>query len=556
MKIVPPALLLAAAAACFAQAPPPAPAKATVKATIAMRDPSTLEVSYQIPPSCTGLVFADDGMRPQTTAEMRRDWRAADDCTVFDAHGVKPARAACTTLRVRVPASDRALDRIYPWADPVGEGLYLHTSDYALTEACGPVAWTFAAPGGTVVMDGVVSVGSATRAPGHGGDAMPVVLLAQPFQPGAVRVHADARFGPRTRALIDSGVLAAERQLKQDLPGLDFTTPYIVAAVAAPGSFQGDMANRTVMRLSFQAEPGPAQDEVLHRFVPHEMAHMTQPVDWNDSWAGEQPLIAEGGAELLRVTTATHLGWYDRAHMQAELEHAVNACVLAADGKDWKRIRNRGWGKVPYDCGLTFYLLALSANPSADAPLLRVRDYYRQAHAGQRTDFAQALECSGKAGCQPRWLTRLAGGESLDNVLLDATRQSGALLRVATQWSHDTVAILARRHVAQLMQADCKGAVSMFHEEAAVRIDDEPRCATLRANMVVVAAQGLPLFGDGAALRASARACRETGKTVLGLKDGSSVTLACGASVDLPARLYAVDAGRAEALLRTPPMPE
>lgn len=546
MKLTLTALLLACTPACFAQ----------VHATITMRDPSALELSYQVPPSCTGLAFANDGMRAEAVAEMRQDWRAADDCTVLDTNGIKPAHAACTTLRVRVPASDRAIDRIYPWTNPVGDGLYLHTDDYALTPACGPVEWTFAAPGGTVVMDGIVSADSATHTPGHGDDSIPVVLLKQAFEPGAPRVHADLRFGPHTVARIVSDAQAVERQLKRDLPGVDFTMPYIVAAVAPRGFLQADMAHRTIMRLSFPAEPGPAQDSILLRFVPHEMAHMTQPANWNDSWAGEA-LVHEGGAELLRVTAATHLGWYDQAHMQAELEHAVNACVLAAEGKNWKGMRNRNRGKVPYDCGLTFYLLALSANQDSALPLLRVRDYYRQARTGQRTDFAQALECGGKAGCQPQWLTRLAGDEPLDSVLLDASRRPGALLRVATLWTPDTVNLLANHHVAQLMQADCKGAVSYFQEPDALHIVEEPRCATLRGDMVVVGAQGLPLFGDdGAALKASVRACQDTGKTVLGLKDGSSVTLACEKSVDLPAHLFAVDAERAQALLRTPVTPK
>jgi hypothetical protein len=537
------ALLLAWTPACFAQ----------VHATITMRDPSALEVSYEITPSCTGLAFANDGMRPQTVTELRKDWRADDDCTVFDANGIKPARASCTTLRVRVPASDRVLDRIYPWADPVGDGLYVHTADYALTGACGPVEWTFAAPGGTVVMDGVVSASRAMRAANQGGDAMPVVLLKQPLQPGAARVHADARFGSQTMTMVVDSARAAEVQLKQDLPGVDFTMPYIVAAVAPRGYFHGDMANRTIMRLAFQDEPGPAQDDVLHSYVPHEMSHMTQVMDWNDSWGAEQPLFAEGGAELLRVTTATHLGWYDVARMQAELQTAVNGCAIAAGGKSWKSIPGRGWGKVPYNCGLTFYLLALSANPGPDAPLLRVRDYYRQARAGQRTDFAQALECGARAGCQPRWLTRLAGAEPLDSVLLDATREPNALLHVvADKWSPDMVTTLARRHMIQLMQADCQGVADMAFEEGAVRINDEPRCATLRKDMTVAAVEGLPLFGDGAALHASMRACRKTGKTTLGLKDGASVTVSCGQAVGLPPHLYAVDAARAQALLRTP----
>lgn len=544
--------LLACAPACRAQAQTPAPAPAdAVNIDITMRDPSALDVSYALPPGCTALAFRNDGMSAETIAALRRDWRPADDCTVIDGAGLHPARAACTTLRVRVPATDRDLDRVYPWAYPVGQGLYLHTSAYAPTDACGGAAWTFAAPGGTVIVDGVVTAQRGAHA-ASGGAAMPVVLLKEALQPGAKRVHADARVDAPTLAMIEATAPDAERQLKRDLPGVSFTTPYIVATLAAPGYWHGDMANRTVMRLALQRGTDREHADMLRKFVTHEMSHMTQPVDWHDAWGEDDALIGEGGAELLRVAVTTQLGWYDRARLEATLANAVNGCALAAGGKNYKSIRNRGRGQVPYDCGLAFHLLALGANPGPQAPLLRLRDYDVAARSGAQTDFAQALECGDRAGCAPRWLARLAGAETLDSVLLDYARQSASLLRVASAWTPDTVELLAYRHIGQLMRADCGGALDMTPEPGAARIGDEPRCATLRADMVVVAAQGLPLFADGAALRASVQACRDTGKTVLGLKDGRSVQLSCGATVDLPAHLYAVDGAGALRVLRTP----
>jgi hypothetical protein len=227
----------------------------------------------------------------------------------------------------------------------------------------------------------------------------------------------------------------------------------------------------------------------------------------------------------------------------------VNGCVLAADGKPWKGIRNRGWGLTPYQCGLTFYAIGLSAS-GTDSPLLRLRDYNRKAKQGERTDFAHDIECGDAKECSPRWLPRLAGGEPLDAVLLDYARQPGALLRVTDTWSPALVRVLAFRHVEQLMRADCGGAVSIYHEHAGPRIGHEPKCGTLRADMMVVKAEGLPLFEGDGAVKASVAACQARGKTVLGLRDGTSVTLSCGATVDLPAHVFAVDEARALALLK------
>jgi hypothetical protein len=542
------ALLLACAPACFAGS------AASVTATITMRDPSALEVSYQIPPSCTALEFLNDGMRPQTVASLRSDWRAADDCTEFDGRQIRRTKASCSTLRLRVPATNRPVDRVYPWAYPVEKGLYVHTSVYALTAACGAVDWKFAVPGGTVVVDGVAAAGSGERtAAAGGGEEMPTVLIQQTFPPGAApRIHASSQFGPQTLAFLNSTLDSIERQLKLELPGLSFSMPFIVASPSdSPHTFWGDVANRTVMRLAFPPAPGPEQEELLHTFVTHEMAHLTQPRKLDDSWNEDESMIHEGGAEFLRVVTAARLGWFDRTGFANELETAANSCLLAAEGKSWRTMKNRGWGRNPYDCGLTFHAIGLSSHAVATTPLLRLRDYYRRIKQGERTDFARDLECGGAQDCQPRWLARVAGSEALESVLQDYAGTPGSLLRLTSEWGPAMLKPMAFRHLAQLMRADCKGAVSMYHETAAARIASGPACGVLRADMLVVRAEGLPLFEDAAAVKASVKACHDKGRTVLGLQDGSSITLACdSASVSLPARLFSADAEQAQALLR------
>lgn len=386
-----------------------------------------------------------------------------------------------------------------------------------------------------------------THAAGPVADHMPVLLIQEPLRAmQGRRVHADARFAPQTLQLLDATVAGAGRQLALDLPGIPFAVPFTVAS-PAPQGFRGDVPNRTVMRLTFQQAPGPDEDTSLRRLVSHEMSHLLQPTDWNDAWQEDESTIGEGGAEFLRVATSTQLGWLDRAGLKDELETAVNGCVLAADGKPWKAMRNRVRGMNPYHCGLAFYAIGLSGT---DTPLLRLRDYNRKAKLGERTDFARDIECGGTKDCSPRWLPRLAGDEALDAVLSDYARQPGALLRVTDTWSPALVKVLAFRLVDQLMRADCGGALSVYHEDTGPRVADGPKCATLRTDMVVVKAEGLPLFEGDGAVKASVAACQANGKTVLGLRDGTSVTLARGTGVGLPAHVYAVDTERALALLK------
>jgi hypothetical protein len=557
-KLSLPVLMLACAPAAFARhaaaAPTSAPTSAPIHATITMRDPAALEVSYQIPPSCTALDFRNDGMQPETVAGLRSDWRAADDCTEFDGRQIRRKNPSCSTLRLRVPATTRPADRVYPWAYPVEQGLYVHTGVYALTEACGAVDWQFVVPGGTVVVDGVMTQESGARSAAAGdGDWMPAVLIQQTFAPGAApRIHASKAFTPETMAFIDRTLASIEREFRTELPGLPFSLPFIVASPSdRAGNHWGDVANGTVMRLAFWPAPGPEQEAVLHGFVTHEMAHLTQPRNMDDSWKDDEATIHEGGAEFLRVVTAARLGWTDRTALKDDLERAVNSCLIAAEGKSWKAMEGRGWGRNPYDCGLTFYAIGLSSTMASTTPLLRMRDYHVKANKGERTDFARALECGAARDCQPRWLPRLAGTESLESVLTEYARQPGSLLRTTSEWNPALVKATAHRHVAQLMRADCKGAVSMYKEPAAARIAPGPACGVLREGMVVVRAEGMPLFENANALKASVKACHDKGSTVLGLQDGRSVTLACdAASVSVPAQVFGVDPDRAQALLR------
>lgn len=542
MKIPLPTLLLACA-------PILAQAAAPVKATVTMRDPSAVEVSYEIPATCTALEFRNHEMPSDLLSQLRSDWQAADDCTALEDGRIVRKKATCTAVRLRVPASTRNLDRIYPWAYPVEKGLFVHTSAYAVTDACGAVDWTFEAPGGTVVVDGVMSAERGTHAAGLVADYMPVVLTGEPFRSmEGRRVLADARFTPGSLQLMDATVAGSARQLAHDQPGVPFSVPFIVVSPMSQG-YRGDVANRTVMRLAVTPVPGPQQEAYVHEFIPHEVGHLLQPLNWNDAWQPDITTVSEGGAEFMRVATTAHQGWLDRAALKAELERAVNSCVQAAEGGSWKDMRKRNWDKNPYYCGLAFYAIGLSAS-GPDSPLLRLRDYNRKAKLGERTDFAQDIECGGDKDCRPRWLPRLAGNEPLDAVLLDYARQPGALLRVADTWSPAQTKVLAGQHVAQLMQADCGGAISIYHEDAGARIADGPKCNTLRAGMVVIKAEGLPLFEDSGAVKASIEACHARGNTQLDLRDGTSVTVPCDASVKLSFHTYTVDEVRALALLK------
>lgn len=510
-----------------------------------LREAASLEVTYQVPRSCTSLEFVNDGIAPSTAAELRKEWTPANDCTLIDSGHVRPARDLCTALQVRVPATHLFLDRVYPWALPLDDGFYTHTMSYAVTDACGPVDWHFDSPSGTIVADGVVSASTAERtAQAGGGDYMPVVLLRT--TPGNERLVIAAAFTPKGKVFLTDTLTKVEQELRGMLPNVEFKVPYTVATVAPEGETWGDVANQTVMRLHLGAAPSPDQRVQMSGFLAHEMAHLTHPVadKWNDAWGDDGAMLREGGAEFLRWAITVRTGWADMSTQRKDLERAVTSCVLTAAGNSWRATRNRSTGIAPYDCGLTFYALGLAGGNGTARPLLRLTKYYRTARTGTRTDLAQALECGNSPGCTPLWLDRIAGSESVETVLGDYANQPGAFLRVAT-WTPEMLDNVRRRYMNRLMQLDCKGAVHIAYKDNFVRVENRLQCGVLREGMELVSAEGLPIFGQVKGLQASAFACAKRGNTKLGLKDGTTVVISCDKSAYVPMQLFSVDLDKA-----------
>ena len=78
----------------------------------------------------------------------------------------------------------------------------------------------------------------------------------------------------------------------------------------------------------------------------------------------------------------------------------------------------------------------------------------------------------------------------------------------------------------------------------AVGIAQVKACKTLREGMIVKLAEGKNLFTELDGLRAMIAACQNSGKTRLGLKDGTAIELACPRTMAGLPILYTVDGER------------
>lgn len=561
-----PLISLLAACACMPAAAgngiavPPPPSAAPVVATLALHGPDALEVSYRIPPFCKALTFRNGGMRPETAALVRKDWAPVDDCTAIDFQSIRPRHAACTTLRVRVPATTRARDRVLyagvqPWAQPFGDGIYAHTAAYSVNAGCGPVAWQFSAPGGTVMVDGSAAAQAVALPPAAGnagGDAagMPALLLAQAYRADAPPFQADGQVDDAVRSLLLKTLEQARHALQAMLPALSFAPGYVLASGAGEPVLRSDAPSPRVLHLLVPAQPPADLAAQARTLLAHELAHLGQPARWNEAWRLDLPAIREGGAEFLRLAASSRLGWLGEAQLKDELEAAVNGCLAAAGERPWHAFAQRNDGDNARRCGLTLHLLGLAPASGKDGALARLQDYYRQGRDGARTDFARALECGADAGCAPHRLPQVLGDQALAEVVRDAARRPDSLLHAQPAWGPALVEVMAFRQLEALMRADCHGGANLARDKAAPRIGPGVRCDVLRTGMVVATAEGLPLFADARAVEASSQACRRRGATTLGLRDGRTVRLRCGPAEGLPAAVFGVDGARAQAMTR------
>jgi hypothetical protein len=504
-----------------------APAFDGVTATLSLAGPDTLRIRYDLPDSCQALPFINNGIRDNVATALRAKWTASDACGTVDGRGVRRADASCKALQFTVPASTEKLDRVFQWAFPIGGGLYSHTSAFAVDPSCGPVSWRFSAAGGSVVFDGAPLADSA--APSGDAGYRAVIFLRAPLASGA-RSYVDPRMSNAAASFVSDSVTRSFALYGRRLPGIDATRGFVAITMSPDErSWGGDVAAQTTIRLMVPASlPAPMEKDV-HGFVAHEIGHMFQPLDMHDAWNEDLTMLKEGGAEFLQWMAQSELAWLDSGELKLRLENAINKCVIAAQGSSWKGIRNRGWGRTPYDCGLAFHVLGLAGRSTSAPAWQLMRDYYAAGRKGASTDFSTALECGAKTGCSARWLNRIAGAEPVAAVLT-AYAGTGGFLKLAQGMPPGVVEPVMRALIATLMAQDCGGQISLYQDPGMARVGAVGSCKSLRQGMDIVAAEGYPLFAGPAAVTAAYAACAAKGSVSLGLQGGDRVNLACDAA--------------------------
>ncbi|MES2159731.1 MAG: hypothetical protein V4476_01130 [Pseudomonadota bacterium] len=512
---------------------------ATVDVDIKLASADALEVSFALPEHCTALAFLKDGRGGQ---EIRAAWQKQNDCATADGDLLKSA-GACTA-RFRVPATMQKISG-YPGSFPAPGGMYVHSSNYALADSCGPVRYRYLAP--DIVMDGQRHRDTASANAATGGDTAAMLMLAP--QTSTSLDYFDPRLSSATVAQIREVADGTISYLSKQLPLARFTRP-VIAAIAAsePGgpNIGGDASN--ILRLTLFNWPqvqGPDEKSKLTVLVSHEFSHRFQLRDAVDVYPDAR-LINEGGGEFLRWLTSVQQGWLTRQEAAAQLDKALAECILYTEGKSWRALTPRQIGsqRLEYLCGLPAYVYSLAARQGPGTALARFDRFYHQLRQDLVPDFAQALECGDTPACKPQvmpaLLTSTATMEQQWNDVLPKTAL--ATLRPPSQALKDRMIL---RAVVKLMVDDCAGRSGTTETPEGIILDGMTVCKSIHKDSYATSIEGHPVFGDAATGPAMTNACLTRHEVTFGLKDGGKLVVPCQTPYQMRTAFYAIDIDRA-----------
>jgi hypothetical protein len=519
---------------------------ASVHVTVRLTAPDALEVSYELPAGCAQLPFLKN---EKGAAEIRSHWQAVDQCGKAGGELLVRGANSCKALTFLVPATPNKVTG-YPGSFPTGEGIYAHMSNYAVGEACGSVAYSFAGPG--TILTGMTR--HEDTAPAHA-DAPAMLFPHRMPNAGSSLDYYDPALPATTVAQLRERAERTAAWLHNRMPGAQFRRPIIAATLATEpggpsiGGNAGDMLHLAL--FNWPAAPSPEESRLANKLVAHEMSHRFQIRDAVDIYADSR-LVNEGIAEFLRWLVSLHQGWLTPQEAAGELDDALAACMLITDNKRWREISAAeiGGNRLEYECGLPAFVYALAARQGKGDAVARIDDFYRHLRKGAKPDFAQEMEC-GSQPCTPTVLPAILDGARPMRDEWGSVLDGTGLARPVAPTQRQTDAMMLRA-LTQLVREDCRGKRSMTPTRASVLVDSLPSCATLRSDVEVVQVEGLPLFGSMQALPAMSHACTARREVVLGLKDGATLAVPCQSPYQPGTRMYAADIGKIMRALGVP----
>lgn len=381
-----------------------------------------LLVTYHWPKSCeSGLQF------------VAEDPRASP----LQAKGVPlDFSAEVSAMRLEVPLSadpEGSGGFHYPWAHPVGSGVYIYLPYYRVKNNCGTAQYVLDAPG-VMLSDGIQS--GPVIATNHANEASSAVLFpTPPHQHTKQSVYIDSSLGQQMAQELDEVFHQGRSFYQSSLPNAGFRPAGLVVGVTQDGGpvkgFGGDATN--VIRLHYYNLPLPLGATMRTKFkltLLHELAHRFHPESM--ARTALYPLPGEGGADFLRWSAALSLGLINKTQAAEMFDVALANCLQKTGATPWMELgkRVRFSDRVPYDCGFVAYAVGLSMRQGSGTAMDRMDALFAVHTRFANFDFPHVIECSGAATCTAKWLPRMFGQhETFAQVVDDWAFQTGLLER-------------------------------------------------------------------------------------------------------------------------------
>jgi hypothetical protein len=262
----------------------------------------------------------------------------------------------------------------------------------------------------------------------------------------------------------------------------------------------------------------------------HEIAHF-----WNaDLFSAQRPSpswLAEGNAELLSLSALMANGRLDAPAATARLEKAASECLLLAGDRAWRDIRERGYGRAPYSCGLMIHFAIVSsarARDPAAGPLSFWSAFWREAPQYSESSLESFLGRVAGADASAALAELLRGKTSLREGARELMRQGHVNMPAREGMDPSTVTKASARVLQILMESDCSGAHGFFGRTDHFEVSGVTGCVRFRTGMKVryvgerdLVRQPMEVAQD---LRAS---CRDGKAIQVKAIEGEPIELAC-----------------------------
>jgi hypothetical protein len=539
-----------------------------------------LLIDYVVPAGVDALQFLSQD--PRSHSSFRQSMlRPLDDCARLTPTRLERVRNAdagadeatrCARWRFEVEPRRLGLYAFYEPAQPVGDGVLLHTRHYVAAAPGLGLRWHFRALPQQVVATGGRWESEIT----FQSSAAPTPLAnSSNAVNSAERADAELRSGVDQYVFIGSGAQRIGRgyRMVQD----SAVPPWLADAVAqvaslaldrysaalgsAPASdatllltagtasgprqpgevFHGDVTPGQMIRMHFAAPPAQPDASLrtdIDRFVAHELAHL-----WHARTGATlaQPWLHEGGADWMAAVLLRDAGLVGPERLGAQLQAALTGCLLEHGNSIWREIKAVHSRAYAYNCGLVLHALAYRAARAQATASHAANDAARKsAAASDPLAITGALQRSAPEFDEAAFVAAVQGygpgGQALartvrdgDVTLADGLRQVMRALQIEQR--ETPLAELGLPNGQALFRIGglaCSRFVGFFRRDDHIEFDADNQCTGLPPRARVAQVQGVPVPKDAVlALDRVAQRCVTAPQFDITLHDGSNISVAC-----------------------------